>query len=104
MKTQPRQALFDLAWNVLGGPNDLDPDRKKPSSFEGSELAEREPSTAQRAPLETSLRRAQRLEKIGESAGGIAHDLGNVLTPVLAHAELALDRIAADHSPRLEET
>lgn len=32
--------------------------------------------------LETQLMRAQRLESIGRMAGGIAHDLNNVLTPV----------------------
>jgi PAS domain S-box-containing protein len=33
--------------------------------------------------LETQLLRAQRMESIGNLAGGIAHDLNNVLTPVL---------------------
>jgi two-component system cell cycle sensor histidine kinase/response regulator CckA len=33
--------------------------------------------------LETQLLRAQRMESIGTLAGGIAHDLNNVLTPVL---------------------
>jgi len=34
--------------------------------------------------LETQLLRTQRLESIGTLAGGIAHDLNNVLTPILA--------------------
>ncbi len=33
--------------------------------------------------LESQFRRAQRLENIGTLAGGIAHDLNNVLTPIL---------------------
>jgi len=33
--------------------------------------------------LETQMLRAQRLESIGTLAGGIAHDLNNVLTPIL---------------------
>src|SRR5438270_1214383 len=33
--------------------------------------------------LEAQLLRAQRLESIGTLAGGIAHDLNNVLTPIL---------------------
>jgi two-component system, cell cycle sensor histidine kinase and response regulator CckA len=39
--------------------------------------------TRQRA-VEAQLFRAQRLESIGTLAGGIAHDLNNVLTPILA--------------------
>src|SRR5205807_793294 len=33
--------------------------------------------------LEDQLMRAQRMESVGTLAGGIAHDLNNVLTPVL---------------------
>lgn len=40
--------------------------------------------------LEAQLLRAQRLESIGTLAGGIAHDLNNVLTPILASAQLLL--------------
>jgi PAS domain S-box-containing protein len=38
--------------------------------------------------LETQLLRAQRLESIGELTGRIAHDLNNVLTPILMSAGL----------------
>jgi two-component system cell cycle sensor histidine kinase/response regulator CckA len=43
--------------------------------------------------LETQLLRAQRLESIGTLASGVAHDLNNVLTPILICAELLQDRI-----------
>jgi len=45
--------------------------------------------------IEKELYRAQRLESIGNLAGGIAHDLNNVLTPVLVGVE-ALGLIHAD--------
>ncbi len=38
--------------------------------------------------LETQFYRAQRLESLGTLAGGIAHDLNNVLTPILTIAQL----------------
>jgi two-component system cell cycle sensor histidine kinase/response regulator CckA len=44
----------------------------------------------ERKKLETQLLRAQRMESIGTLAGGIAHDLNNVLTPIL----LSIDMLA----------
>lgn len=38
--------------------------------------------------LESQLLRAQRLESLGTLASGIAHDLNNILTPILATAQL----------------
>ncbi|NMG19425.1 response regulator [Brasilonema bromeliae] len=38
--------------------------------------------------LEAQFLRAQRLESIGTLAGGIAHDLNNILTPILTAAQL----------------
>jgi PAS domain S-box-containing protein len=49
--------------------------------------------------LETQFLRAQRLESIGTLAGGIAHDLNNVLMPILMSAEL-LKATAVDDETR----
>jgi PAS domain S-box-containing protein len=38
--------------------------------------------------LETQVLRAQRMESLGTLAGGIAHDLNNVLTPIMMVAQL----------------
>jgi len=38
--------------------------------------------------IEAQLARAQRIESIGTLAGGIAHDLNNILTPILTSIEL----------------
>ncbi|OKH55596.1 hybrid sensor histidine kinase/response regulator [Calothrix sp. HK-06] len=38
--------------------------------------------------LENQFLRAQRLESLGTLAGGIAHDLNNILTPILSAAQL----------------
>ena len=42
--------------------------------------------------LQAQLEHAQRLEAVGLLSAGIVHDFNNILMPVLAHAELALDR------------
>jgi len=42
----------------------------------------------ERKQLEAQFLRAQRLESIGTLAGGIAHDLNNILTPILAAPQL----------------
>ncbi|MCA9183008.1 MAG: CHASE3 domain-containing protein, partial [Planctomycetales bacterium] len=46
--------------------------------------------------------RSQRLESIGTLAGGVAHDLNNVLTPILMSAKLV--KRGSKNSPRLLDT
>jgi len=40
--------------------------------------------------LEKQLRKAQKMEAIGTLAGGIAHDLNNILSPVLGYADMIM--------------
>ncbi len=47
----------------------------------------------ERKQLETQFLRAQRMEGIGTLAGGIAHDLNNVLAPIL----MAIELLKLDH-------
>lgn len=47
--------------------------------------------------VEAQYLRAQRLESIGTLAGGIAHDLNNVLTPIMMSIELL--KLDADETP-----
>jgi signal transduction histidine kinase/CheY-like chemotaxis protein len=51
--------------------------------------------------LEFHMFRSQRLESIGRLAGGIAHDLNNVLTPLLIAVQLLKDKLLDDDTQKL---
>lgn len=53
--------------------------------------------------LEAQLLRAQRLEAMGRLAGGIAHDLNNLLTPILGYADLAHETLEGTEDEDLSE-
>jgi PAS domain S-box-containing protein len=55
----------------------------------------------QQKQLEAQFLRAQRMESIGTLAGGIAHDLNNVLAPILMTAQLLETQLHDEQSKRL---
>ena len=51
--------------------------------------------------LEAQFLRAQRMESIGTLAGGIAHDINNILSPILMSIRLLQMKFADEDSQRL---
>ncbi|MEQ8347930.1 MAG: ATP-binding protein [Sneathiellaceae bacterium] len=62
----------------------------------GLDVTARHRAEAERRVLQARLEHRERLETLGTFAGGIAHDLNNILTPVVGYVRMAEDLRASD--------
>ena len=63
--------------------------------FEGAvqDITEQKTAEKDREKLQLQLQQSQKLESIGRLAGGVAHDLNNLLAPILGYNELLINRL-----------
>jgi signal transduction histidine kinase len=62
------------------------------------EIEERKEAESERRNLEIQLRHSQRLETVGTMAGGIAHELNNILVPIILYTDIAIEDLPAGSS------
>ena len=65
-----------------------------------TDITERRRSAEERAELEARLAQAQRLECVGQLAGGVAHDFNNLLSVILTCVGFAQRALPDDHPVR----
>lgn len=68
------------------------------------DITEKKRDEAERRLLEARIARAQRMEGIGTLAGGIAHDLNNVLAPIMLSIEVLKDELGSDAQREVLDT
>ncbi len=79
-------------WHVSNGSPMFDMDGNVISYFGiARDITERKRTEENREKLQAQLNQTRKIESIGTLAGGVAHDLNNLLSPILGYSEILRD-------------
>ncbi len=92
IKKDGSKIILELSANLMRD------EHRNPIGFRGimRDVTERIQAEAERKKLEAKLQQAKRMEAIGTLAGGVAHDLNNILSGIVSYPELLLMQLAPD--------
>ncbi|MCP4580495.1 MAG: PAS domain S-box protein [candidate division Zixibacteria bacterium] len=107
---QRMREVYDKGWSSMENFIVTKDGRKLPYYFTGRkvvidgraylaglaiDISERKRVKEEKAHLEEQYHQAQKVESIGRLAGGISHDLNNLLSPILGYGEILLGNLGS---------
>lgn len=95
----------DESWYYVISTPVFNPDGTVSKQSMLTDITEIKRAASERAELESQLRQAQKMEAVGQLAGGVAHDFNNILCAIIGFAALIEMRMGKDDPdrPHLEQ-
>ena len=87
-------------WIMLNSKISYDQGKPEKATYVVHDISKLKQAEEEKRKLEVKLQKAKKMEAIGTLAGGVAHDLNNILSGVLTYPELLLLELPPDHKFR----